>query len=498
MRLGKKGSAVALPAAMLAMTLLVPLMVVRHSQGSHTRGNVARTIRGGQLMDLGRAALAEGWWQLERASTDSGHPLYMQLRSAPTRPLTASLTVPHLSKQLAEDPCLAACKLDRDEVRVTVSPRRPTSSRTREGVCDVTLEARLKHDAGLTRLLRETREMRVALLALPPPFDEPSLVVLDANALVGDQANAWLEEAVDLTTRIALGARAAGATDIGGEPPAPLVDDLSKEVHRFPAKYALRSRAPRVDSLADLFLRPKLQALRAKIEGMGPAEGLAGEALTDPSGAGAKARDLARAEVALLELAKTFQTSWDETGGAETEALRAAAAQLEPAEWRRRAFFAFEGQGAAKKLVDLLDRHAAEKRPVSGIAYVDDPDETLALKKRTIAGRLVIVSTGKVELEEVKLANRATDLLVVQAERLLVTAGRLEASLVARGGVEMGASTVIAGSLILQEIRPNDQLAGRIESDTVRTSVTVDGADRPEMFWVALAPVAKSRAMEAE
>ena len=494
----RKGTAMALPAALLAMAVLVPLMIVRHSQGSHTRGNVARTIRGGQLMDLGRAAIAEGWWQLERSSQDPASPLFMQLRAAPAQATPLDLTVPHLSKQLAEDPCLAACKLDRDLVRATLTPLRRTSNRTREGVCDVTLEARLRHDGGLTRVYRETREMRISLLTLPPPFDEPTLMVLDGAQLVGDQTNAWLEEAVSLTTRIALGAKAAGASDIGGEPPAPLVDDLNREVHRFPAKYVVLSRAKQVDDIAALFVRPKFEVLRHELEAMGPPADLAGQAVTDPNGAGQKARRLAQTEVAMLETARAYQKQWDELGGADADSLRALAAQLEPREWRRRAFFAFEGPGAAKALTDLLDRCQAEGRALNGVAYVSDPDLPVKLTRRTIHGRLVVVSTGPVELEEVHLASRATDLLVVQAEGLMSTAGRIEGSLVVRGGVEMRPGTVIAGSLIMKDVRPLDQLGGRIECDTVRTRSTVDGLDRPEMFWVAIAPVAKQRQMEAE
>ena len=486
---------------MLAIALLLPLLIARHLQGSHTRGNIARSARASLLSDLAKAAVAEGWWQLERAAADSGSPTYLVLRAGATTPQVIQVDVPHLTQLLDEDPVMAGCKLSENKVKVTIGKRTPTSSKTREGLADVTLEAKMVNDGvGIFRIVRETREMRLVLAALPIPFDQHSLMVIDAHALVGDQTNAWMEEAVSTVTQIAGGAKAAGATDIGGEPPPPLVDDLTKEIHRFPTKYLLQSADAAIPDVTAIYLLPKMEGHRRRIEALGPASDLSGKAASDPSGTASKARAIVAAHNALLAEARVFQHQFLENGPPESDNFAAAATQLAPAEWRRRALFTFTGAGAAAKFVAMLDKYAAEDPPrcVNGVAYVDDPDAPLKLKNRAMRGRLVICSTGAVELDSITVVNAKIDLLTVQTQGTLTTNGRIEANLVACGGVQMAADTVVSGSLTLDTVRGLDKYGGKLECDLTRLNVQTGGLDRPEMFWVAFSPFATKREMVLE
>ncbi len=495
--MSRAGTAVALPVALLALALLVPLLIARHLQGSHTRGNVARSVRSAVCGDVARAAVAEAWWVLEHGSTDSGNPLYLTLRGASATAQTLTLEVPHLAQMLAEDPQLAGYKLVDGKVKVTIGPRNPTSVRTREGIADVRIEARALHEvSGLARVVREGREMRLALTALPAPFDGASVLVLDARPLVGDQTNGWMEEAVSIIGQIANGVKSAGGSVVGEAPP-PLIDDLDREIHRFPAKYVVRSSAAQIPDLTRIYLWPKIEAAHRRIEALGPASDLAGQAASDPAGTAKKAGQIAQAHSALLEEAKGYQAQFEEVGGPAAEQLMALAGQLTPQEWRRRAFFLFEGQGASQRLLDMLDGYARESPPlsVSGVAFVDNRDEPLKLKGRTFHGRLVVCATGLVDLDDVKVQDPANDLLVVQAEGVLTTHGRIDASIVVRGGVQMGADTALAGSLIVAKVSTGDQYGGKLDFDASRQRVMRDNLDRPEMFRVAFSPAATSREM---
>lgn len=492
----RTGAAVALPLALIVIALLVPLMAARHIQGSHTRGNVAKTVRASLVVDVAKAAVAEGWWRLERMAYDSSNPLYLSLRGGPPVATNFTLEVPFTASSLADDPQLSGCSVVDGKVKVTMGPKTQTNPRSRECVLDVTVEARVSHSWGIARTVRETREMRLALLALPPPFDARSLVVLDASFLVGDQTNKWMEDAVSIVNQIVSGIKGAGGST-QGEVPAPLHDDLAREIHRFPSKYSILSADAAVPDIAAIYLAPKVEARHRKIESLGPPEALMSSAASDPEGTAKKAGILAQAHNALLDEVKAFQKLWSESGNVDVDNLNGLANQLSPTEWRKRAWFTFSGPGAPKRLLEMLDGYAKEDPPrgVLGIVYLDNPDEPLKLQNLTLRGRLVIVATGQVEVSELKVSDPARDLLAIQAEGQMTTSGRIESSLIMKGGAQMSSDTVIAGTLFLDRPRANDKYGGKIEWDAARQSTQTAGLDRPEMFWIAFAPYAKSREM---
>ena len=504
----RNGTVLALPIAVMIVSLVVPVMIARHVQGSHTRGNVGRASRGGALMDVGQSALAEALWRLEHAAADASDPLFMTLREVATAPRTLTVKVPHLTAALTGDPLWTGVKLVGEGVKVTLGLAAPLSSHPREGSIDMKLEVTVKHGpTNLVRTLRETRELRRTLLAVPAPYDRYGLLVLDAGGLVGERANAWLEESTQQLTGLSGRIKGAGdqvkiADGLGGfkEAPGALHDDLSRSLHRFPSRYAIHARKDIAD-LAALNLQAKLDAARRNLDALGPAPDANAQAKDDAevNALTGKATRLAQAHNTILDEARKFQDAYEELGGSQADELAAFNAQLAPDAWQRRASFRFGGPGAGKRLLAMLDQYQNEEtpRPVSGIVYLDNEDEPLKITGRGIRGRLVIVATGDVELSDVRLHDRATDLLVVQAEGRLTAQGRVEAALIARGGVSFSGDLELRGALVMDRVRVGDRFGGRLQHDVDRMESQLTGRDRPEVFWLTLAPWATAREVEA-
>jgi hypothetical protein len=504
----QNGTVLALPIAVMVVSLLVPVMIARHMQGSHTRGNVARASRGGNLMDAGQSALAEAWWRLEYAATDPTDPLFMSLREGAPRAQTLTVKVPHLIGALMGDPLWAGVKIAGDGVKATIGVASAISAHPREGSMDVKLEVTVKHGpTGLVRTLRESRELRRTLLAVPAPYDKHALLVLDAAGLVGERANVWLEESTQQLTDLSAKIKAAGGQlqipdSYGGfkDAPSPLHDDLSRTLHRFPSRLAIHARSDIAD-LSALNLQAKLEAARRNLEALGPApdQQAAYNTDNDVNAATGKVTKLAQAHQAVLEEARKFQAAYEEVGSTQADELAAFAANLAPEQWIRKATFRFGGAGACGQLLQMLDTYQSEAtpKPVSGIVYLDNVNEPLKLSGRGIRGRLVIVATGDVEISDVRLNNRATDLLVVQSEGRLTAHGRVEGALIARGGVQLAGDLELRGALVLDRVRVGDRFGGRLQQDVERMESQLTGRDRPEMFWLTFAPWANGREVEA-
>lgn len=377
----RRGVGLAMPLVAVLVTVLVPVSLARHRHGMQALSAAARSARGGVLLDLGRSALAEGWWRMEQALTDPDGVVFHELRRAGRSPLACVVTPTFLLERLRADPALAGYALEGARVDAHVAALMPVGEDPCEGTATVELVVTVSHASErVARRLRERREMRVARLALPPPFDRYALVVLDRGLGV-------------------------------------------------------------------------------------PAASVAGRAVT---------RDH------LTELS-----------GPDASELAAGAARLDLAQWRRRALFRFEGPGAVRRFLALLDERAAEGRPVSATVLVDDPTEPLRLRRRTIHGRLVVATTAGAELVDVRLRDPAADLLVVQAARRVEVGGRVDAAVIAQDGVEVNPGARLAGALVLFRAPASRDVAGELRADVTRFSAS------ERSLAAVLAPWALEREVEA-
>lgn len=306
-----------------------------------------------------------------------------------------------------------------------------------------------------------------------------------------------------------------------------IADSVTAPLHHFPSSYALYLRDPDV-GLAELDLAPRLanletaatesrkayerafgehQAIIARIsalskrgESMSQVQVLA-EASELYRSLKPSVRKLARAlqvlatsDQAILEAVRRFEDLWLETGGDATRWLRQYAGRLDPAEWERKASWKFAGPGAARSFVSWLARYKEEGVPVNGIAYVSDPADVLDLSSATIHGKLVVVATGPVHLQDVRLADANNDLLVVQSQGEMKAAGRVEACLIPLGPFQPRSDLSLSGSVVMDRVRDPARLAGTVENRLRRFS-TETPAKRSSHLYAALSPWSSSVAM---
>jgi hypothetical protein len=186
-----------------------------------------------------------------------------------------------------------------------------------------------------------------------------------------------------------------------------------------------------------------------------------------------------------LALYRGYQERLFELTGGARERVLLQAAQLTPTAQRARAAHRFEGDGAAARALRFLLPYAGpgQKRGLHAVVYVDNrdgPPMTLdALRAPDgvvrIRGKLTLVVTGAIELRNVRLADRANDLFVVQAGGTLIARERVEASLIAGGAFRPSEGLDLAGNLILAGDFDPASLQGRLDRDGGRY---VSGAGR--------------------
>ena len=499
----RRGTGIALFLCLLVLAAVFPVLLARHSQGSRTRAAVKQATATVALLSTARSALAEAWWELERRSATVADPVFRALRFPGGADRAPALAVPRLAAALASDPSLSTLEVV-DGVRVDVD-RAHTVATDGELEARVTLRATVRHRAaGLTRQLAETRTLRVALVGVPPPLDQFSVAVLDAANLVPAPANGWMDDAARGLTQIATLSRelvqspdtAAVAAPLAAiEAQAPIGDDLAQPLHHFPGRYAIGSQQRHVASLADLDLVPRLTAAHQRVA---QADAAMRAGAASDADVIARILELANADRALLDLVRAYQAGWLEYGDAAADWLWSFTPLLDRTQWAARAQFHFGGPGAVTRFTRLLDRLAAEDPPrgLNGVVYLDNAGEPLRLTGRSVRGRLALLATGAVELEDVRLADRSTDKLVVQAEGNLQISGKVEGYLVAHGPLTVQPLASITGGLLVQHLEDPAKVAGGADGEPERFDCSLEGTENPSFFQVSLSPWAVARALD--
>ena len=501
---GRRGLGALLFVVLMFMAVVLPVLIARHLQGSQARTAVAHAGATIAVLNAARSALAEAWWELERSAARPADPLFAALHF-PGQAAARTIAVPRLARLLRADPELEAVEVADGQVAIEIGKVAATSRVSSDLSAEVTLHATARHrPTGLARTLSETRSLRVSLVGLPPPLDQFSVVVLDASNLVPAQANGWIDESASALTEMAAAARELAAAPDGAtlgaalasiEPPPPLDTGAPGTLHHFPARLALVSFARGVGELAALDLTPRLAAARRRVL---DANAAARQTSGDDATFVARVLELAAAHRALLEAVRRYQSDWVEYSDEAADWLWGFATNLERGQWAARAQYHFEGADAAQQLTDLLDRLAAERpaRALNGVVYLDNPGAPLRLAGRAVRGRLAILATGRVELEDVRLADRTSDRLIVQAEGALTVSGRVEAALVAHGALTIAPQSVVVGALVLPSVADPTGLAGRLDAEPERFDCALEGTENPAFFQVALAPWALARGLE--
>ncbi|MBI3892339.1 MAG: hypothetical protein HY303_12520 [Candidatus Wallbacteria bacterium] len=162
-----------------------------------------------------------------------------------------------------------------------------------------------------------------------------------------------------------------------------------------------------------------------------------------------------------------------------------------------RAFFRFTGAKAADRCVQFLaDSARAGGRPLNATVFVDNADEPLRLAALRFHGKLSISASGPVEMSDLTLADPANDLLTVHvaAGRTVRISGRVQASVMSAGTVDLAEGALLIGNLIQWDAAAPANLNGTIQADPrYYSGVSSTRDQRLDHFVVALHPMPSSR-----
>lgn len=164
-----------------------------------------------------------------------------------------------------------------------------------------------------------------------------------------------------------------------------------------------------------------------------------------------------------------------------------------------RAFFRFTGPGAAGRLRQFLaDASRPGSRPLNATIFVDNAEEPLRLDGLRLHGKLALAATGPVDLSNIALADPANDLFTLHtaAGRAVRISGRVCASLMAAGAVDLSEGALLHGNLIQWDLPAPANLNGTLQNDPRYFSgVSSTANQKLDHFVVAVHPIPSSRAI---
>lgn len=192
--------------------------------------------------------------------------------------------------------------------------------------------------------------------------------------------------------------------------------------------------------------------------------------------------DLATRVAALLQVFVDFQGRFQTFGGDTQAGIFRALQRCRASELLTRAHFTFGGPGAAEDATAFLDRSA----PDAGVVVVGD-DGVLRLDLGDVAGRLLVVALGDVEVRRARVRDPARhSITLVSYGSLTIQADEVDLSVLAFGPVERLPRRVLRGNLVLVNL---DGLTGGQELQaSLRYQEGLAGGERngPDHAAVAL------------
>lgn len=180
------------------------------------------------------------------------------------------------------------------------------------------------------------------------------------------------------------------------------------------------------------------------------------------------------ARAAQLDLYKSYQESATELTDSARSALLQQATQLDTDAMSRRAVHRFEGAGSEQRALEFLGRYCGptSERSLHATVFVDNrggrPFNLDSLRgsdgKVRIRGKVTLAVSGAVDLANIVLGDRTTDLFVVYAGGVLAARERVEASLIAADEFRP-TDLVLSGNLVLAGAFDPARLAGVLDRD---------------------------------
>lgn len=199
-----------------------------------------------------------------------------------------------------------------------------------------------------------------------------------------------------------------------------------------------------------------------------------------------------------LDAYKLFQDLLVEVGGAALEDLQNRARRFSVDEQPWKSHYRFEGPKAVERAMEFINQDP----PPAGAVYIrpDEVDATVRLNIAGLTGRLSIVSTADVVVENAWVQDPDRDLLVIVGYGQIEVNGaaRVDASIVSWSGGFQGVGKDFTGSLVLDTIPPSAPtdtiLAGTLTRGGSVLSGPPGNQERPPpdptSLHIALGPVA--------
>lgn len=190
-------------------------------------------------------------------------------------------------------------------------------------------------------------------------------------------------------------------------------------------------------------------------------------------------------EKATAEWDRILQAYWDfqgdlvELGGAKAAEVRKRFRRFDPAELRRRAHFVFEEAGAAARAEAFLQ--GGDLPQPSGVVWVADPDPQASLRidLSGYTGRLVVATSGNMQVDNVRVRSPADDAVTLIAHgKLSLFSEGSQVAAVSAGREYRGPGGNFAGSLILRTLAAGESdLVMKGEISRHPALLTGDGAN---------------------
>jgi ElaB/YqjD/DUF883 family membrane-anchored ribosome-binding protein len=158
---------------------------------------------------------------------------------------------------------------------------------------------------------------------------------------------------------------------------------------------------------------------------------------------------------AMLQVYKEFQDLLIEVGGDAQEELLMRYRRLRFADQEWKTPYLFHGPQAVAQATKFLASHPR------GMVVVNTPEgskEELVVRLNDFQGRLVLVSTAPLRLEQIRLRDATRDAVICIGYNGLEVAGEVEAGLIDRSGQYISGGDTFTGSLILDHLTSDSPL----------------------------------------
>ena len=502
---GMRGSGSFLVIVVTLVLLAAFLGIYQMTFSRHVVSHVNRAALGEVAMLLAESTVQEMLTDIRKRVNDPADELFNTFRKEVLKTSENSFTIdvktPVVTKLLAQKE-YEGYSLQEATAKVTFQRLFSKLPYEKYGVisCTATVGKRLGLTYSVSRTLKSACEFKVALLAPPRPFDQISFMVTDTNYLI-QGANFKIRESIrELIDAKKLRNEVIEQLKNAGKDYSLLKKikilsrkKLKKRFHLFKEPLTIFSVKPVVD-LEKVDLPRRLSKTTSSIKKIAKryirASSLVKANATSDAAIASFAdalKDWVKAHQKRLNAVRSFQSTFVEYSGKARDRFAKFFFKLEQREWQAKAFYRIGGSNINGQLAALR----AKVKPLNGVIYIDNPEESLNLEgsKGKFDGRLVIVTTGNVVIGDVP---SSTGLLTVISFGNLSVVGDCRASLVANQRISVSSNATVLGNVILREVRSFGALKGKVNYDRTMHSGRTKVGDSTGAFWdyyyVAIGP----------